>query len=102
MSPTISTIVADQVAVVFSFFLNNYITFGYNKFVKMRSYITGFTKYYLIVMVSTIIQSVIVFIGNVLFGEHILISNILFIIGLIVGMFWNYLMHSRVTWKNKS
>lgn len=101
ISPAISTLAADQIAVVFSFFLNNYITFGYNKFTNLSTYVLGFTKYYLIVMVSTIIQSVIVFIGNVFLGEHIIISNILFVIGLIVGMFWNYLMHSRVTWKNQ-
>lgn len=102
MSPALSTIVADQIAVVFSFFLNNYITFGYNKFIDFKTYLAGFIKYYLIVMVSTIIQSAIVFAGNTVFGEHIVISNILFIIGLVVGMFWNYLMHSRVTWKNRA
>lgn len=102
MSPAISTIVADQIAVVFSFFLNNYITFGYSKFANIKTYLTGFTKYYLIVMVSTIIQSGIVLVGSVLFGRHIIVSNMLFIFGLVVGMFWNYLMHSRVTWKNKA
>ena len=101
-SPAASTLLADQIAIIFSFFLNNYITFRYNKFVNLNTYMTGFIKYYLIVMVSTIIQTIIVFIGNVFFGQHILVSNVLFIVGLIVGMFWNYLMHSRITWKNRT
>lgn len=101
MNAALATIVSDQAAIISSFVLNNKYTF--NKNIHDISFgiqwLIRFVKYYAVVIISTLIQAGIVWIGINYLKDNVLIANLFFIIGLIVGTVWNYSLHNTFVWK---
>lgn len=95
----VAAFLSDQIPIVISFFINSRFTFRDKGVgVNLRS-LMKFSKYYLIVLTSTIIQTATVFIGTILFGDGVLVSNISLVVGLVFAFIWNYLFQSRIVWK---
>jgi len=90
--------IADQFAILNSFFLNNRFTFKDKKHKGVRSKVNPFLKFYLIVSSTTLLQAVILYLGNKFFGSQLLISNLFFIIGLGISFFINYMLQKRIVW----
>jgi putative flippase GtrA len=99
IKPYWAIILADQFAILNSFWLNNRFTFKDKKHKGIRAKIKPFFKFYFIVSFTTLTQALIVFIGNHLFGYSFLISNIFFIIGIFVAFVLNYSFQKRLVWK---
>lgn len=86
---------AIEAAVVSNFVFNNIWTF------KEKSWsLTRFVKFNLTSMGSIIIQNVVLILGIKLLGQSWLIENSLVLLGIIIGLIWNYLMYTRVVWKS--
>ncbi|OGC53816.1 hypothetical protein A3D91_03735 [candidate division WWE3 bacterium RIFCSPHIGHO2_02_FULL_38_14] len=98
LKPFISVIIADHISIILAFFLNNYFAFNKTKFDNRSKLFPGFVKYYAVVVMSTFIQAFVVYMGNTLFGERLLISNIFWFVGLCFAFMWNYGIQSRIIW----
>jgi len=98
-SAPLSAIIADQIAIVSSFIFNNYLTFRDKRHKISKAMISGFARFYAIVMISTLFQSFIVWIGIVVFGKSLVVANLFFGAGLLLSFFWNYKMQKRLVWK---
>lgn len=97
-NPVISVFLADQFAILNSFYLNNKFTFKDRKFTFSRNIFKPFIKFYSIVSITTLIQASIVYLGILAFGNTVLISNILFISGLFLAFVINYNFQKRFVW----
>jgi len=92
---------AIELAVVSNFTLNNIWTFKDHKFSIKEFFklVAGFVKFNLASIGSIIIQNVILLLGIKLLGRSFLIENSLVVVGILIGLIWNYLMYTRVVWK---
>ncbi|MBU1085296.1 MAG: glycosyltransferase family 2 protein [Candidatus Beckwithbacteria bacterium] len=93
--------IAIELAIISNFVLNNIWTFKGQafKFSQAKKLITGFLKFNLTSVGSIIIQNIIMLGGVAIFGSSFLIENSLVIVGVLIGLIWNYLMYTRVVWK---
>jgi len=93
-----AVILADQFAIINSFILNNKFTFKDKKLVFSKKIIFPFFKFYLIVSITTLVQSLIVWIGTRFFSDNFIYSNLFFVIGLIIAFFINYKFQKKLVW----
>jgi putative flippase GtrA len=101
LNRALATFLSDQLPILISFYINSKFTFKISfKKLSIKG-LSKFIKYYLIVGVSTFIQTSVVLIGTTIFGNSILISNLFLFVGLFFAFLWNYLLQSRIVWKEK-
>lgn len=98
ISPAVATILADQFAIISSFVLNNFFTFHDKKHTQVAKLLPAFAKFWSIVMTSTLIQALIVFVGTSVFGTGFISANFFFVLGLVITFFWNYKVQKRFVW----
>lgn len=97
ITPTISSIIADQFAILSSYVLNESITFS-----DKRSHSLGLknlAKYYLIVIFSTFLQAGIMYLGTNYFKDSLLFVHFYLILGILLGIIWNYSLQNFFIWK---
>lgn len=100
MNIALITILSDQIPIFTSYLLNHNFTFINRKSRLIeRNHLIRFLKYWIVVMTSTIFQTVIVVAGVKTFGDSLLVANIFFIIGTFAALLWNYYFHSTKIWK---
>lgn len=92
---------AIELAVVSNFILNNLWTFKERKFtfLDLKKLSIGFVKFNFLSLGSIVIQNIVLLGGIKLIGQSFWIENSLIIIGIILGLIWNYLMYTKVVWK---
>jgi putative flippase GtrA len=98
LSPFLATIIADQLAILNSFILNNRYTFKDKKYPNFIPKIKPFLKFYALLSFTTLLQALIVLLGTTIFGYTILISNLFFILGIGVAFIINYSTQKRFIW----
>jgi putative flippase GtrA len=98
LSPTVATVLSDQFAILTSFILNNYFTFYDKKHTRPSRVFAALAKFWSIVMVATLVQAFIVFVGTSVFGPGVISANIFFAFGLIITFFWNYKVQKKFVW----
>lgn len=85
-----------EAAIGSNFILNNIWTF------KAKSWsLSRFAKFNVLSLGSIVIQNLVLILGIKLLGQSFLIENGLVLLGIILGLIWNYLMYTRVVWKSK-
>jgi len=94
--PAIGSAIGAECAIISNFILNNAWTFKERKIRGMRT-ILKFIQFNTTSVGAIIIQSGTVFIGTQLFGIPAYFYS--YILGVGLGLIWNYLMYSRVIWK---
>jgi dolichol-phosphate mannosyltransferase len=94
--PAAGSIVGAECAIVSNFFLNDAWTFRERKIHESRKFYK-FLQFNGTSLGAIIIQAGVVFLGTHLYGvsEY----RIFYIVGVLIGMVWNYIMYSRVIWK---
>ena len=85
---------AIELAIVSNFILNNIWTFKAQSWSLVR-----FVKFNVLSFGSIIIQNIVLLGGVYLLGSSTLIENGLVLLGILLGLIWNYLMYTRVVWK---
>jgi dolichol-phosphate mannosyltransferase len=101
LSLSLAQNLAIELAIISNFILNNVWTFKDNRFSmkNLNRLFKGFLKFNLLSIGSIIIQNVVLLLGVYFLGRSFLIENGLVIIGILLGLIWNYLMYTRVVWK---
>jgi dolichol-phosphate mannosyltransferase len=96
LHPAIGSALGAECAIISNFFLNNAWTFKERKIVGVKK-IGKFVQFNMTSVGAIIIQSGTVYIGTLLFG--IPSYFVFYILGVGLGLIWNYSMYSRVIWK---
>jgi dolichol-phosphate mannosyltransferase len=95
--PAIGSAVGAEVAIVSNFILNNTWTFRDRRIVGTRL-VGKFFQFNLTSLGAIIIQAGTVFIGTRLFGHGV--YRLFYMIGVGIGLVWNFTMYAKVIWKS--
>ena len=94
--PALGSGVGAEFAIISNFFLNNSWTFGSKKVRGIRA-VAKFFQFNLTSLGAILIQAGTVWIGTTLFGVSL--YRWFYIVGVGIGLVWNYTMYSKVIWK---
>ncbi len=102
LSPEIANTIAVEFAIIANFLINNLWTFKDAKIEFRLSKLIGkFAQFNLVSLGSIIIQFTVMWIGTRLLGRSFLLENGLVMIGILIGLVWNYTMYTKLIWKKK-
>lgn len=96
--PVMGSALGAECAIISNFFFNNSWTFRGKKIHGIRL-IPKFLQFNLTSLGALLIQSGTVAMGTYFFGEAV--YRWFYLIGVGIGLIWNYTMYSKVIWKNK-
>lgn len=96
LHPVIGSIVGAECAIVSNFMLNNRWTFR-ERVISGKRQIAKFIQFNTASVGAIVIQAGMIFIGTMLFGVPT--YRLFYIIGVGIGLIWNYVIYSRVIWK---
>lgn len=94
--PALGSGIGAELAIISNFFLNNSWTFGSQKARGMRS-LGKFFQFNMTSVGAILIQAGSVWVGTTLFGVEQ--YRWFYLIGVGIGLIWNYTMYSKVIWK---
>lgn len=94
--PAIGSALGAELAIISNFILNNNWTFKERKATGAKQF-AKFLQFNTTSLGAIIIQAVTVAIGTYFFG--IPTYRTFYILGVLIGLFWNYTMYSKVIWK---
>ncbi len=103
LQPEFANLIAVEVAVVSNFTINNLWTFKDSKIKanQLGKLLAKFLQFNLVSLGSILIQFLVVKIGVSILGRSLILENFLVIIGILIGLIWNYTMYTKIIWKNK-
>lgn len=116
MRPSVAGPIGAEAAIIAGFLLNNYWTFAEDRIASWRQFVPKFVQYNVIAFGSVVIQFAFLRTGEWFFGLTRFKGPILdlpiikfyswymffYMVGVGVGMVWNYLMYRNVVWKKKN
>ena len=97
-----ASLISGFIAMLTTFTLNNFWSFKNNKIEGNSKKIQGFIIYILSSYVPIVFRSQLIKFSVSRFGDTFWVSNITFFIGIVVGLIWNYLVYSKIIWKDKN
>ncbi|PIS09413.1 glycosyltransferase family 2 protein [Candidatus Beckwithbacteria bacterium CG10_big_fil_rev_8_21_14_0_10_34_10] len=102
-APEYANVIAVEFAVIANFIINNLWTFKDDKiaFKNIKKLLFKFFQFNLISLGSISIQFVVMKIGVSVLGRSTLLENGLVMIGILIGLVWNYTMYTKLIWKKK-
>lgn len=94
--PVMGSGIGAEFAIISNFILNNSWTFGSQKAQGMRA-VGKFLQFNITSLGAVIIQAGTIWIGTMLFG--VFLYRWFYILGVGIGLIWNYTMYSKVIWR---
>lgn len=98
-TPVIGSVIGAECAIISNFFLNNSWTFSERKIVKGGIF-AKLLQFNMTSLGALGLQAVSVYAGTRLLGTEV--YRIFYILGIAMGLVWNYIMYSRVIWRRSS
>lgn len=86
-------------AMIVTFLLNNYWSFGERKIDGTKKKVLGFVVYIVSSSIPIAVRSRLVGFSVNTFGDTTIVSNTAFLIGIIFGLVWNFTVYSKIIWK---
>jgi dolichol-phosphate mannosyltransferase len=96
LSPTKGSLIGAEIAIISNFYFNNRWTFKERKIEKGNVF-RKFLQFNITSAGAMLIQAGTVFVGTLLFGHSY--YRIFYLLGVSLGLMWNYIMYSRVIWR---
>ena len=96
---SLASALSGLVAMLTTFILNNYWSFGERKLSGFRKKLTSFAVYFGSSYLPIIFRSFLIRYSIGIFGDTALVAYSAFFVGILVGLIWNYTVYSRVIWK---
>lgn len=96
LHPALGSAAGAELAIISNFILNNAWTFGDRKVTGLRM-LPKFLQFNVTSLGALIIQTASVWVGTALFGNAVYFVS--YIVGVGIGLIWNYTMYSKVIWK---
>lgn len=109
--PSIAGALAAELAIFSNFTLNNLWTFKDKKLTGLLLRVRKFVEFNITSLGSLVIQTIVIEVGTRILGIQSLLTvasfslnsdDVYLMIGVLLGMIWNYTMYTRVIWKTKS
>ena len=98
----LSNVIATEIAILANFFINNAWTFSDRKIVKFRSLIGKLPMFNFLSLGSIVIQGIVMLVGTkVLDVSSLLPYLFLVVLGILLGLVWNFTMYTKVVWKTR-
>lgn len=99
----VHTLISVEVAIISNFLINNFWTFKENKikFNQVGRLIFKFVQFNLTSLGSIFIQWIAIILGVRVFGSGLILDNLYTIVGILIGLIWNYTMYTKLIWKKK-
>ncbi len=94
-----SALASGFTAMMVTFLLNNYWSFGERKIDGTKKKMLGFVVYIIFSSIPIAVRSRLVGFSVSTFGDTALVSNTAFLIGIILGLIWNFTVYSKIIWK---
>jgi len=103
LKPEWANAIAVEIAVICNFIVNNIWTFKEEKikFNQLKKLASKFLQFNLVSMGSITIQFIVMKAGVAMFGRSFILENLLVMIGILIGLIWNYTMYTKLIWKKK-
>ncbi len=101
LHPALASAVGAEAAIISNFVLNNFWTF-HEKKISPHKIPFKFLQFNTTSFGAVLIQSLTVFLGVTIFGANIFslpAYRVFYLLGVGLGLIWNYTMYSRVIWK---
>ncbi len=104
MNPEYANTVAVEIAIISNFIINNLWTFQKEKIslTELNKLLPKFFQFNLVSVGSIIIQFIVMKVGTGILGRSVLLENVLVMIGILIGLVWNYSMYTKLIWKKQS
>lgn len=101
--PNFATVIGAEFAIISNFILNNFWTFSERRLESSaKILITKFLSFNFLSFGSPIIQWLTITAVTTLFSDTDFYTWIAYVVGIFLGLIWNYTMYSKVIWKKKS
>lgn len=94
--PAIGSLLGAELAIISNYILNNSWTFRDRK-IEQNKKLIKFFQFNLTSLGAIILQAFSVYFGTHAFG--IGLYRVFYVLGVLFGLVWNYIMYSRVIWK---
>jgi dolichol-phosphate mannosyltransferase len=99
ISPAIGAFISGTLAMLTTFTLNNYWSFGDRKLEDSKDKLKGIVLYFASSYVPILLRARLVHWFIELFGNTFIVTNGAFFIGILFGLVWNFTVYSRIIWK---
>lgn len=102
LAPAFGAFISGSLAMLTTFLLNNYWSFGDRKLEESSAKIKGALLYFVSSYVPILVRAKLVYWAVVWFGNGFIPTNVAFFIGISFGLVWNFTVYSKIIWrKNK-
>jgi dolichol-phosphate mannosyltransferase len=104
IKPEIANTIAVEMAIIANFIINNSWTFKDKKLSadkSIKKLLLKFAQFNLFSLGSLLIQFVVMKIGTGMFGRGFIIENLLVVVGILLGLVYNFTIYTRLIWKTK-
>jgi dolichol-phosphate mannosyltransferase len=102
LNSALSAVISGFIAMAVTFTINNIWSFGKRKINGMLKLIGTFSIYSTLSIIPILLRSKLVDLFVNTFGDNFLVANIGFIIGVLIGLVWNYFIYSKIIWRKKN
>jgi dolichol-phosphate mannosyltransferase len=96
-----ASLISGLLAMLTTFLLNNFWSFKKNKIEGVGKKATGFIVYMVSSYFPIFLRSNLIKFSVSKLGDTFWVSNGAFFIGVVFGLVWNYLVYSKIIWKEK-
>lgn len=93
-----ATVIGAEVAVLSMFPINNWWSFK-NSAVTGKNYFIKMIQFNLVAFGSMAIQWLVLFTARYFFGKGFLADGVFYMIGILLGLIWNFTMYKKVVWR---
>lgn len=98
----LSNVLATEVAILANFFINNAWTFSDKKIVDFKMLVKKLPMFNFLSLGSIIIQAIVMMLGVRFFDvESLFPYLIIVVVGILLGLIWNFTMYTKVVWRSK-
>lgn len=105
LSPVYANAIGIEFAIINNFLMNNHFSFSDRKIHRSQElpkFLKKFGLFNLFCLSSALIQSLVVLIGEHLFGRGLLEENLFVFVGIVFASIYNFLMYSHFIWIKKT
>lgn len=98
----IASLLSGFISMTITFILNNNWSFGENKLSSKKDFLKSAPIYYISSAIPIVFRSWLISYANTTFGNTFIVSNLAFVLGILVGLIWNFTVYSRIIWKKRN
>ena len=89
------------VAMLVTYTLNNIWSFNDRRKSTIRENVKSFALFAVSSYIPILFRSWLIKLAITRFSDTVLVANLTFLIGVVIGLVWNFTIYSKIVWKKK-